>query len=61
MQNLTDSRILRFSTPQLNMDVPRNNIAIKVHKYTKYEIKVQIFFRFLLYFQYLKFSFNCMC
>ena len=41
MQNRTDSGILRFSTPQPNMNVSLNDIAIKVHKYTKYEIKVQ--------------------
>ena len=40
MQNRTDSRISRFSTPQTNMDVPLNDIAIKVFKYTKYEINV---------------------
>ena len=58
MQNCTDSGIIPdFSTPQPNMDVPLNNIAIKVHKYTKYEIKVQKFFRFLVCFQYFKFSF----
>ena len=43
------------------MDVPLNEIAIKVHKYTKYEIKVQNFFRFLVSSQYFKFSFHYMC
>ena len=47
MQNRTDSGILHFSTPQQNMDVPLNNIAIKVHKYTKYEIKVRKFLQIL--------------
>ena len=45
MQNRTDSGIPCFSTPQPNMDVPLNDIEIKVHKYTKYEIKVQNFSR----------------
>ena len=31
-----------------NMDVPLNDIALKVHKHTKYEIKVQSFFKFLV-------------
>ena len=61
MQNRTDSGIPRFSTPQPNMHGPLNDIAIKVHKYTKYEIKVQNFFRFLVCFQHFKFSFNYMC
>ena len=43
MQNRTNSGIPHFSTPQPNMDIPFNKIAIKVHKYTKYEIKVQTF------------------
>ena len=60
MQNRTDSRIPRFSSSQTNMDVPLNDIAIKVNKYTKYEIKVQNFFRFLVCFQYRNFSFNYM-
>ena len=58
MQNRTDSGILRFSKPQPNMDVPLNDIAIKVHIYRKYEIKVKNFFRFVVCFQYFKFSFN---
>ena len=61
MQNHTDSGIPCFSTSQPNMDVPLNDITIKVHKYTKYEIKVQDFIRFLVCFQYFKFSFNYMC
>ena len=60
MQYHTDSGIPRFSTPQPNMDVRLNDIAIKVQKYTKYEIKVQNFFKFVVCFQYLKFSFNYM-
>ena len=43
MQNPTDSRIPCFSTPQPNMDVPLNGIAIKVHKYTKYVYKSEEF------------------
>ena len=46
MQNHTDSGILHFSTPQPNMDIPLKDITIKFHKYTKYEIEVQNFFRF---------------
>ena len=61
MQNSTNSGIPRFSTPQPNMDVPLNDIAIKVHKYTKCEIKKQNSFRFVFCFQYFKFSFNFMC
>ena len=61
MQNRTNSGIPRFSTPQPNMDVPLNDIAIKVYKSTKYEIKVQNFFRFVVCFQYFKFSFTYMC
>ena len=61
MQNRTDSRIPHFSTPQPNIEVPLHDIAIKVHKYTKYAIEVQNFFRFLVCFQYFKFSFNFMC
>ena len=61
MQNCTDSRIPRFSTLQPNMDIPVNDIPIKVHKYTKYEIKVQIFSRFVVCFQYFKFCLNYMC
>ena len=48
MQNRTDTGIPGFSTPQPNIDVPLNNITLKVHKYTKYEIKVQNSFRFLV-------------
>ena len=43
MQNRTDSGISCFSTTQPNMDVPLKDIAIKVHKCTKYKIKVQNF------------------
>ena len=60
MQNRTDSGIPRFSTPQQNMDVSLKDITIKVHKYTKYEIKVKNFSRFVVCFQYFKFSFNYM-
>ena len=59
MQNRTDSEIPCFSTLQPNMDVPVD-IPIKVHKYTKYEIKVQNFSRFVVCFQYFKFSLNYM-
>ena len=52
MQNRTDFMSPRFSTPQTNMDV-----SIKVPKSTKYGIKMCYFFRFLIYFQYLGFSF----
>ena len=45
MQNIADSRILHFSTPQTNMDNPLHDITIKVHKYAKYAIKVQILLR----------------
>ena len=61
MQNRTDPEIPRFSTPQPNMGVPLNNIAIKCHKCTKYEIKVQKFFRFLVCFEYFKHSCNSLC
>ena len=59
LQKRTDSGILCFSTPQLNMDVPLNDIAIKGHKYTKYVIKVQNFFRFQDCFPCFKFSIIC--
>ena len=49
MQNCTDSGISCFSTPQTNMDLPLNEITIKVYKYTKYEIKMQNSFRFLFF------------
>ena len=61
MQNRIDSGIPRFSTPQTNMEVPLNDIPIEVHIYTKYEIEVQNFFRFLVCFHYFRFSFNYMC
>ena len=48
MQNRTDSGTLRFSTPQPSMDIHLKEIAIKVPKYTKYEVNVQNFFRFLV-------------
>ena len=51
MQNRTDSGIPHFSTPQPNFDIPLNYITVKVQIYTKYEIKVQRFFRFLVFFQ----------
>ena len=60
MQYRTDSGTPRFGTRQPNMDGPFNDIAIHVHKYTKYEIKVQNFLRFLVCFQYFNFSFNYM-
>ena len=40
MQNRTDSGILCFSTPQPIMDVPLNDITLKVPKCTNYGIKV---------------------
>ena len=61
MQNRTDFGTSRFSTPQPNMDDSVYDITIKVNKYTNYEINVQNFFRFLVCFQYYKFSFNYMC
>ena len=39
MQNRTDSGTPRFSTPPTTWRVPLHNIAIKVAKCTKYEIK----------------------
>ena len=56
MQNHTDFGTPRFSTPQTNMDVPHNEITIKVPKCTKYGIKMYIFI-FLVSVQYFKFSF----
>ena len=58
MQNRTDSRTPRFSTSQPNMDVPLHDIAIKVPKCTKYQVKAYVFFIFLVCSQYFKFSFN---
>ena len=57
MQNRTDFETVCFSTPQANMDVPHNNIAIKVPKCTKYVIKAYYIFIFLVSVQYLKFPF----
>ena len=41
---------LCFSTPQPNMDFSLNDIAIKVPRCTKHEIKMYNFFRFLVFF-----------
>ena len=60
MQNRTDSRIPRFSTPQAQWMFPLPDIANKVAKCTKYEINAYNFFRFLVSFIYFKVSFNCM-
>ena len=58
MQNRTDSRIPHFSIPQTKWTFPLHDITIKVAKCTKYEIKACNFFRFVVYSQYFKFSFN---
>ena len=57
MQNRTNFGTPRFSTPQTNMDVPHNDIAIKVPKCTKYVLKGYYIFTFLVSVQYFKFSF----
>ena len=56
MQNRTDSRTPHFSTRTF----PVSDIAIKVAKYTKCEIKACNFFIFLVCSQYFKSSFNYM-
>ena len=61
MQNRTDFGTPRFSTSQPSMDVPLNDIAIKVPKSTKYKVKVQNCFIFLVCSQYFKFSCNYVC
>ena len=60
MQNRTDSGTPRFSTLQTTWTFPLHDIAIKVAKYTNYEINAYNFFRFLVCSQYFKFSFNFM-
>ena len=57
MQNRTDFGTTRFSTPQTNMNLPHNEIAIKVPKCTKYVTKVYYIFIFLVSVQYFKFPF----
>ena len=47
MQNRTDSATLCFSTPQPNMKVPLNNIAIYVHKKQDMRYKCKISSDFL--------------
>ena len=42
VQNCTDSGIPRFITPQPNIDVPLNDIAIKVHIYKNIRYKCKI-------------------
>ena len=61
MQNRTDFGTPHFCTPQLNMDVSSYNIAIKVLTCAKYGLKVCNFFKFVVCFQYFKFSFHYMC
>ena len=60
MQNHTDSGTPCFSTQKQTWTFCLNNIAIKVAKCTKYEIKAYNFFSFLVCSQYFKFSFNYM-
>ena len=60
MQNRTDSGTPRFSTPKQTWTFPLNDIAIKVAKCTKYEIKSYNIFRFLVCSLDFKFSFNYM-
>ena len=61
MHNRTVSMIPSFSTHQPNMDIPLNDIAIKVHKYTKYEIKVHNLFKFVVCLQYFNIFPSIMC
>ena len=60
MQNSTDTGTPHFSTLQITWTFPLHDIAIKVARYTKYEIKAFNFFKFLVCSQYFKFSFNYM-
>ena len=50
MQNRTDFGTPRFSTLQTTWTFPVHDIAIKVAKCIKYEIKVYSFYRFLVCF-----------
>ena len=58
MQNCTDTRTPRYSTPQTTWTFPLHDIAIKVVRCTKYEINTYNFFRFLVCSQYFKVSFK---
>ena len=60
MQNRTDSGTPLFVHPKQTWMFPLHDISIKVPKCTKYDIKAYNFFRFLVCFQYFKFSFNYM-
>ena len=60
MQNHTDSRTQRFSTPQKIWMFPLQDIAIKVVKCTKYDTKAKISSDFLFCSQYFKFFCNYM-
>ena len=56
----TNSGTPLFSTPKTIWTFPLHNIATKVVKCTKYEIKAYKFFRFLVYSQSFNFSLNYM-
>ena len=56
MQNHTNFRTSRFSTPQPNMDVSTYDFTIKVLKCTKCGLKVCNFSKFWVCFLYFKFT-----